>query len=82
MSSVDFPKEVRDHLCTKLRCYLMEELDVELGQFDAEFLLDFIGKEFGAYFYNQGLHDAQAMLQGRLESIQEAIGDIEKPTAF
>jgi len=32
------------------------------------------------YFYNRGLNDAQAILHSRIESITDAIYDIEKPT--
>lgn len=30
--------------------YLSEELDKEIGQFDAQFLLDFISEEMGPYY--------------------------------
>lgn len=66
-------------LITKLQSYFENELDYELGQFDADFLLDFIAKEFGAVFYNQGLYDAQTILDSKLELLSEAIAEIEKP---
>ncbi len=57
-------------------------MDQEIGQFDAEFLLDFFSEQIGPYFYNRALYDAQAILESRLESIAEAIYEIEKPTDF
>ncbi len=65
-----------------IRQYFEEQLDSEIGQFDAEFLLDFFAEKIGVYFYNQGLRDAQVVLKDRLESIVDAIYDIEKPTGF
>ena len=65
-----------------MKNYFSEKLDYEIGQFDVEFLLDFFSVEIGAYLYNRGLSDAQAVLQSRLESIAEAIYEIEKPTEF
>ena len=65
-----------------IRQYFEEELDSEIGQFDAEFLLDFFAEKIGVYFYNQGLRDAQVVLKDRLDSIVDAIYDIEKPTKF
>ena len=62
----------------KLIDYCEQELDIELGQFDAEFLLQFIGKEMGAVFYNQGLYDAQAILQSKFDDLSDAISEIEK----
>jgi uncharacterized protein (DUF2164 family) len=51
---------------------------VELGQFDADFLLDFISKEIGASYYNQGLYDAQALLVDRMDSLSDAIYQLEQ----
>jgi len=82
MSEITFTREEREILCRKIQLYLREELDQDVGQFDAGFLLDFFAGEIGPYFYNRGLYDAQAILQGRLENIAEAIYDIEKPTQF
>jgi len=82
MSQIEFTKEEIDIICRKIQLYFHEELEQEIGQFDAGFLLDFFAEEIGPYFYNRGLHDAQSILQGRLEDIGEAIYEIEKPTQF
>jgi len=66
-------------LVQKLQRYFSEELDQELGRFEAEFLLDFIAKEIGTSFYNQGLYDARAVLEKRIEELGEAIYQLEKP---
>lgn len=82
MSEIKFSPQEKDILTKKLQHYCRDELDQEIGQFDAQFLLTFITKEIGPYFYNSGLYDAQAILQNRVESITEAIYDLEKPTDF
>ena len=82
MSEITFTPEERDIICRKIQLYLREELDQEVGQFDAGFLLDFFAEEIGAFFYNRGLYDAQAILETRLENIADAIYEIEKPTQF
>jgi uncharacterized protein (DUF2164 family) len=82
MSEITFTPEERDVICRKIQLYLREELDQEVGQFDAGFLLDFFAEEIGTFFYNRGLYDAQAILETRLENIAEAIYEIEKPTQF
>lgn len=82
MSEIKFSKEEIEILSKKLQLYFSEELDHEIGQFDAQFLLDFISEEIGPYFYNRGLYDAQSILEKRMESISEAIYDIEKITEF
>ncbi len=82
MTEITFTPEEREVICRKIQRYLREELDQEIGQFDAGFLLDFFAEEIGSYFYNRGLYDAQAVLESRLENIAEAIYEIEKPTQF
>ena len=59
MSIVEFSKEEKVVITQKLQRYLADELALDIGAFDAEFLLDFLSKEVGCYFYNRGLYDAQ-----------------------
>jgi uncharacterized protein (DUF2164 family) len=82
MPTVEFSKEEKEVIIRKIQLYFKKELDQEIGQFDAEFLLDFFSEEVGAYYYNRGLYDAQTILESRLESISDAIYEIEKPTEF
>ena len=82
MTEIKFTREEREIICRKIQLYMREELDQEIAQFDAGFLLDFFAEEIGAFFYNRGLYDARAILEKRLENIAEAIYEIEKPTPF
>ena len=82
MSKIEFTLEEKNLIARKIQMYFREELDQEIGGFDAEFLLDFFAEEVGAYFYNRGLYDARAVLESRILDITEAIYDIEKPTDF
>ncbi|PLX35972.1 MAG: DUF2164 domain-containing protein [Hyphomicrobiales bacterium] len=79
MSEITLPKTARDALTEKIIGYFDAELGQEIGHFDAAFLLDFFMKEIGPVFYNQALLDAQAVLSKRLDSITEAISELEKP---
>jgi uncharacterized protein (DUF2164 family) len=80
MSKIKFTLKQRELMVQKLQSYFGQELDQELEQFDAEFLLDFFSKDLGAHFYNQGLHDARAIFESRVESIDDEIYAIEKET--
>jgi uncharacterized protein (DUF2164 family) len=82
MSEIKFSKNELQVLIPKIQRYVSEELDKEIGSFDAEFLLNFFSEEVGSYFYNRGLYDAQAALDLRVESIAEAMYELEKPTEF
>jgi uncharacterized protein (DUF2164 family) len=80
MSGINFSKEEKEILVQKLKAYFETELDCEIGQFEAQFLLDFISSEIGAFYYNKALSDAQAIVLGKIEDITDAFYEIEKPT--
>ena len=82
MSAIEFSREEKELLVKKIQRYFSQELDQEIGGFDAQFLLDFFSEEVGAYYYNRGLYDAQAILEKRLDSLTDAIYELEQATDF
>lgn len=80
MSEIKFSKEEKALIVARIQGYFEEEMQLPIGGFDAEFLLDFFTCEIGPYFYNRGLYDAQALLSARLEEIGESIFQLEKRT--
>jgi uncharacterized protein (DUF2164 family) len=78
VSVVEFSTEEKALITQKLQRYVATELGFEMGSFDAEFLLDFVSKELGCYFYNRGLYDAQTVVNARFEEMAEAIVVLEK----
>lgn len=82
MSKIEFSKDEKEFIVQKIRNYFEDELDREIGQFDAVRLMDFFSVQIGPLYYNRGLFDAQAILEKRLENITEAISEIEKPTEY
>ena len=75
---IEFSPEQKAAIVDKIKEYFDAELDQDIGQFDAEFLLEFFIKEIGPYFYNQGIFDARGVFQSRLENIDEELIAIEK----
>lgn len=82
MSEIIFSKEEKEIIVERIKMYFREELDQEIGRFDAEFLIDFFTNELGSYFYNRGLYDAQAIISQKVEDLSESVYDLEKPTEF
>ncbi|MBT4519768.1 MAG: DUF2164 domain-containing protein [Halieaceae bacterium] len=82
MSKIEFSADEKSILNAKIQKYFQDELNQEIGQFDADFLLDFFAEEVGPYFYNRGLHDAQALMSAQLDNISDALYELEKPTEF
>ncbi|CAN1515903.1 COG5460 Uncharacterized conserved protein [Caulobacteraceae bacterium] len=72
-------KDDRTALARTLRAYLKDELDVEIGGLDAEFLLDVMAERLGPRFYNQGLRDAATALAKRMDVLTEALEELERP---
>ena len=79
MHPIEFTKEEKEHIVYKIKHYFNTELEKEIGQFDAEFLLDFLGKEVGPYFYNRGLQDAQAAMESQMDTLKEVLYTMEEP---
>jgi uncharacterized protein (DUF2164 family) len=82
MPEIEFTKEEKDILVQKIKGYFVDELDQEIAQFDAEFLLEFFSREVGPYYYNNGLYDAKTLIENKLETLTDAFYEIEKPTDF
>ncbi|MGH1372271.1 MAG: DUF2164 domain-containing protein [Cellvibrionaceae bacterium] len=82
MSAIEFSNDEKSILVAKIKRYFESELDQEIAQFDAEFLLDFFSKEVGPYFYNRALKDAETVMGSRMDALIEGFYEIEKPTEF
>ena len=78
MSDIKFTNQEKEAMVVKLQSYFEKSLAQELGQFDAEFLLDLVSKELGAYYYNRGLHDARLIFEERVQTIDDDLYAIEK----
>lgn len=82
MSEIQFTKAEKDALVTQIQGYFRDELDQNIGQFPATFLLDFFTETIGPHYYNRALQDAQVVLDERMDSVRDALYAIEKPSSF
>lgn len=82
MSDIEFTLNEKKILVQRIQDYFHNELSEEIGQFDAEFLLDFFSKEIGGYHYNQGLKDARTLLEENAQDLSQTFYEMEKPTEF
>ena len=80
MSDINFSTAEKDAIVHKIKEYFSNELGQDIGQFDAEFLLDFFTREIAGFYYNRGLYDARRIFESKLEDIDEAIFAMEKDT--
>ena len=74
-----FTREMKDELIQGIKEYFTSELDQNLGNFEAEFLLDFFSENIGPHYYNQAIRDVQKHLSGYVDTLNERIDELEKP---
>ncbi len=79
MAKVQFDRAQREALARPLVRQLRDELDIEIAPMDGQRLIDVLCESLGPAFYNQGLRDAQAALQSKIDDIAEAIVGLELP---
>ena len=82
MKDIEFSKEQKDHMVSKIKTYFKDELQQDIGGFEAEFLIDFFAKSLGPYFYNRGLFDAQQVLNEKMEEMGYTLQELEQPETF
>jgi len=78
MSKISFSHHEKSEIVAMIKTYFNEELDQDIGQFDAEFLLDFFAQKIGFRYYNQGLYDAKALLETKVHDLGEALYELEQ----
>jgi uncharacterized protein (DUF2164 family) len=79
MPRIEFDRGAREALARRLVQRLRDELDIEVAPMDGQRLLDILAESLGPAWYNQGLRDAQAAVQSRVDDIAEAIAGLEQP---
>ena len=82
MKPIEFNSQEKETIVEKVKQYFEAELNQDIGQFDAEFLIDFFSQNIGSYYYNRGLSDAQLAIRTKLDDIESEIDSLEKPTDF
>jgi len=82
MAEIKFSRDQKTRLVVEIQRYFEKELDQDIGDFDAEFLLDFFSETVGGVYYNQGVNDARKLLDEKLDTITESFYELEKVTQF
>lgn len=81
MGKIEFSKEEKEIMTQKVKKYFQDELNDNIGSFDAEFLIDFFAEEMGGFFYNRGLYDAETMISEKVSEISDQLLQLEKPVS-
>ncbi len=81
MSEITLSDDQKARLVARVKTYFSDELDHEIGAFEAEFLIDFIAREVGPHIYNRGLADAHQLFLEKSEELGYLIQEMEQPEA-
>lgn len=75
---IELSAEARRAASQRLRLWLKDELDQQVGGLQAEALLDLVLADIGPLFYNRGVADARAVAAARAEDLDEALHGLER----
>ncbi|CAE6938628.1 DUF2164 domain-containing protein [Vibrio alginolyticus] len=75
---INLERAQKEALATAIQDYMQDELSIEIGQFDSEFLIDFITDKLGAVYYNKGVEDAKSLIERRMLEVSDELYEIEK----
>ena len=67
--AIELTKEETQEIVPSLQKYFREELEQEIGDMQARFLLDYILKEIAPLAYNRGVKDAESYFRNKLEDL-------------
>ncbi|EGQ9158547.1 DUF2164 domain-containing protein [Vibrio parahaemolyticus] len=72
----------KETLASAIQDYMQDELSIEIGQFDSEFLIDFITDKLGAVYYNKGVEDSKAVIERRMLEMSDELYEIEQEVSI
>ncbi len=82
MSRIQLAREERSFIVKKIQDYFRSELDQDMGNMEAELLLDFFANELGGLYYNCGLRDAETVFQSKVDDISDTLYGLQKSSVL
>ena len=67
--AIQFSKPEIEAIVPSLRKYFKEELELDLSEMRAKFLVDYFLKEIAPLAYNKGVQDAEAYCRAKVEDL-------------
>ncbi|MEN8254052.1 MAG: DUF2164 domain-containing protein [Verrucomicrobiota bacterium] len=66
---IDYSKEEKESAIRSIQRFFEEEMETDIGELQATFLLDFFAKELAPLAYNQGVDDAKNYMMLKMEDV-------------
>jgi uncharacterized protein (DUF2164 family) len=67
--ALELSKQELQEVVPSLRRWFREELEQELSEMRARFLIDYFLKEIAPFAYNQGVKDAESFFRSKVEDL-------------
>ena len=77
---INISRKNKNKITQDIQQWFRENLDQEIGNLDAEFLLDYFTENLGGFYYNQALSDIHGLIAEKTESLADSIYDLMKDT--
>jgi uncharacterized protein (DUF2164 family) len=74
---IPLTKEQKTTAAAKIKEYIAENLDTEIGGLQAEFFVDFITENIGGFYYNRAVADSMAFITDKTEDMYLLMKDEE-----
>jgi uncharacterized protein (DUF2164 family) len=78
MKPITFSKEEQRDLIPRIKAFVSQELDQEIGDLQASMLMDFFANSLGHAVYNRAIYDAQALIATKADEMAEALYALEQ----
>ena len=78
MKPIVFSKEEQRDLIPRIKAFVRDELDLEIGDLQASMLMDFFAEKLGHAVYNRAIYDAQALIVAKADEMAEALYALER----
>jgi uncharacterized protein (DUF2164 family) len=66
---IPITKEKKAEASSKLKEYIHENFDMDIGNLQAGIMLDFITENIGVYYYNQAIADSLSFITEKAEDM-------------
>ena len=74
---IPLSKEHKASASAKVKEYIEENFDIDIGNLQSEIFIDFITKNIGIYYYNQAIADSLAFITEKADDLYLLMKDEE-----
>jgi len=67
--TIPLTKEQKSKAALKIKEYIAENFELDIGNLQAGFFLDFITKNIGIYYYNQAVSDSMSLITDKIDDM-------------